>query len=104
MKFIHTFLLLTISLTTSLTAIAEPITITSTMPCDDTKVITEYLTKNFKEIPLLMGKAEDEAGSVMSFWANFKTGTWTIIATKNQLSCVIGVGKNMKIIDTNPTI
>lgn len=104
MKFIHTFLLLAISLTTTLTAVAEPTTITSTMPCDDTKVITEYLTKNFKEIPLLMGKAQDEAGSVMSFWANFKTGTWTIIATNNKLSCIIGVGKNMKVIDSSPSI
>lgn len=98
MKFLYALLLLTLTLTSS----AE--TITTTMPCDDTVVITEYLAKNFKEVPLLMGRADDAVGSVMSFWINMKTGTWTIIATKNQLSCVIGVGKNLKVIDVGPTI
>jgi hypothetical protein len=100
MKFLHTILLSSLSLT----AVAEPITITSTMPCDESKVIIDYLTKNYKEVPLLTGKAEDEVGSLMSFWVNTKTGTWTIVATKNKLSCIVGVGKNLKIIDSGPTV
>jgi hypothetical protein len=74
------------------------------MPCDDTKIVTDYLTKNYKEIPLLVGKAEDEVGSLMSFWVNRKTGTWTIVATKDKLSCIIGVGKSLKVIDSGPTV
>jgi hypothetical protein len=74
------------------------------MPCDDTKIVTDYLTKNYKEIPLLVGKTEDEVGSLMSFWVNRKTGTWTIIATKDKLSCIIGVGKSLKVIDSGPTV
>ena len=98
MKFLYASLLTTLTLTSS----AE--TITNTMPCDETTIVTKMLVENFKEIPIIMGKTNDEANSVMSFWINPKTGTWTIVATKNQLSCVIGVGRNLQILDLGKTI
>ena len=98
MKFLYASLLLLITLNTS----AE--TITSVMPCGDTKVVTEQLRERFKEIPIIIGRADDAANSVMSLWTNIKTGSWTLVATKGDLSCVIGTGKGLQVIDPGTTI
>lgn len=67
--------------------------------CNDTKVITDNLMKKYKEFPIIFGNAEDEAKSTMSFWVNPKNNTWSIVATKDTVSCVIGTGTNLKIVD-----
>ena len=67
--------------------------------CNDTKVITDNLIKKYREFPIIFGDTSDEAESKMSFWVNPKTNNWTIIATKGEVSCVIGTGKNLKIVD-----
>ena len=36
----------------------------------------------------------------MSVWLNPIDNNWTIIATKKELSCVVGTGTDMKIIPT----
>ena len=73
--------------------------VSSEMVCDETKVIVRMLRENFKEIPVITGKADDIAGSVMTIWTNPITDTWTIVATKDDYSCVIGVGSKFKVID-----
>jgi hypothetical protein len=67
--------------------------------CNDTKVITDNLIKKYKEIPIIFGNAEDEAKSTMSFWINLKNKSWSIVATKDNISCIIGTGTDLKIID-----
>lgn len=67
--------------------------------CNDTKVITDNLIKRYREIPLIFGNAEDEAKSTMSFWINLKNKSWSIVATKDNISCIIGTGTDLKIID-----
>jgi len=79
-------------------------TITSTMPCGETKNITETLRERFKEIPIIVGIADDGVKSLMSLWTNISTGSWTLVATKNELSCIIGTGTNLKVIDPGKTI
>ena len=67
--------------------------------CNDTKVITDNLIKRYREIPLIFGNAEDEAKSTMSFWINLKNKSWSIVATKDNISCIISTGTDLKIID-----
>ena len=55
------------------------------------KVFTE-LQKTYKEIPVILGKTSDEAGSTMTLWMSPKEKTWTIIATKDKISCIVGAG------------
>ena len=75
-------------------------TIKTELPCYNTKELFKTLRENYKEMPLLTGKADDDAGSTMSLWLNPVDNDWTIIATKKDLSCVVGTGTDMKIIPT----
>ena len=95
MKFLYTVILLSIALTAN-AQISE--TITTVMPCGETKLITDKLRDSFNEAPIIIGKADDEVNSLMSLWANTTTGTWTLIATSQGLSCIIGTGKNLRFV------
>ena len=75
-------------------------TIKTELPCYNTTELFKTLRENYKELPLLTGKTDDEANSTMSLWLNPIDNNWTIIATKKELSCVIGTGTDMKIIPT----
>ena len=72
--------------------------ITTDIPCFETETLVKELRGKFKEIPFIYGKTHDVAETTMSMWVNPSTKTWTIVATKNSLSCVIGYGKDMQII------
>lgn len=69
------------------------------LPCYDTQELFKNLREKFKEMPLLTGKADDEAKSTLSLWMNPIDKTWTIVATKKDLSCVVGVGTDIKLIN-----
>jgi len=69
------------------------------MYCDDTKTIAKELRDKYNEIPVIMGKTSDEAGSVMTIWTNPSAETWTIVASNNDYSCVVGSGDKFTIID-----
>ena len=71
------------------------------VPCTDTKIITERLVKDYREMPFIIGKAADAANSIMSLWINPTTKSWTIIATLKDTSCVIGVGDNFQLAPIN---
>lgn len=68
------------------------------LPCYNTTELFKSLREKFKELPLLTGKADDEANSTMSLWMNPIDNDWTIIATKKDISCVVGTGTDMKLI------
>jgi hypothetical protein len=72
--------------------------ITIDLPCYNTKEIFKSLREKYKELPFMTGKAEDEANSVVSIWLDPINNNWTILATKKDLTCVVGVGTDMKII------
>lgn len=92
MKFLYASLLLL----SMIPASAE--VINNTMPCGDTNEVTKHLMERFKEMPIIIGKADDVANSVMSLWINPLSKSWTIIATKNDISCIIGTGKDFTIL------
>ena len=75
-------------------------TVKTELPCYNTQELFKSLRENHKELPLLTGKTDDEANSTMSIWLNPFENDWTIVATKKDLSCVVGTGTDMKIIPT----
>jgi len=72
--------------------------ITTEIYCDKTTTIMETLRKEYKEFPFTVGKANDIAGSMMSFWINPTTKSWTILSTKKDITCVIGTGKDFNLV------
>ena len=66
--------------------------------CYNTKEIFKSLREQFKELPILTGKADDDAQSTVSIWMHPTDMNWTIIATKKDISCVIGVGTDMVLL------
>ena len=72
--------------------------ITADMPCYNTKEIFKSIREKYKELPFMIGQASDEANSLVSIWLNPVDNNWTILATKKDLTCVVGVGTDMKII------
>ena len=75
--------------------------ITTEIYCDKTSTITETLRKSYQEFPFGVGKANDVAGSIMSFWINPTTKSWTIISTKKEITCVIGTGQDFNLVPYN---
>jgi hypothetical protein len=49
-------------------------------------------------MPLLTGKATDEAKSTLSVWMNPTDKNWTIVATTEDTSCIVGMGTDIKLI------
>ena len=74
------------------------------LPCYNTIVLFNTLKKNYKESPILIGKADDVAKSTMSLWVNPIDGNWTIIATKGDLSCVVGTGTHFKVMPNKKSL
>lgn len=66
--------------------------------CTTTQELAKELKDKYKEVPILVGKTMDEAKSVMSFWVNQETKSWSIIATKGEYSCLVGAGENFSIV------
>lgn len=65
--------------------------------CADTKFVFKELTEQYQEQPMMFGIANDNAKSIFSIWINNETKTFTLIATKDKMSCVIGTGVNFKV-------
>lgn len=65
--------------------------------CYDTMILLNGLKNTHKEYPILVGKADDVAKSTMSFWIHPEENNWTIVATKADLSCIIGSGTDFKL-------
>lgn len=74
------------------------------MQCGNTKKIVASLAEEHKEKPIIIGMADDGASSVMTLWVNTSTKSWTILATKDDVSCIIGYGSELKLITNRPYI
>lgn len=66
--------------------------------CYDTDSLFKELNQSFKEVPFTIGKTHDPSGSAMSLWINPVTKTWTIIASDQDISCVIGSGSEIELL------
>lgn len=63
-----------------------------TSPCDTKEKTHELLTKQYGERPFIEMKDNFDRQFVM--YVNPNTGTWTVIATKDDLSCAVSAGKD----------
>lgn len=67
--------------------------------CEDSKIVIEELRDKYHEIPVIMGQTNDIAGTLMTLWTNPINNSWTIVATKDDISCIVGTGENLRVID-----
>jgi hypothetical protein len=67
------------------------------LECYNTERVFTELQKTYKEAPILLGKTSDQAKSTMTLWINTTTKSWTIIATKDTLSCIVGAGTDVEL-------
>ena len=91
-------------LTLSASTYAEPIVIPYEAICDDTKTIIGKL-KESNESPYVIGNTLDNAGTTMLVWINnySEEKEWTITASKGKITCIIGTGRNLKLLSPKPT-
>lgn len=75
--------------------------VSNEMFCDDTREITRALKTDYNEVPIIYGMADDDVNSIMTIWVNPQDESWTIVATKDSISCVIGYGQKLKVINFN---
>jgi hypothetical protein len=71
--------------------------VTARLECYNTMKVFTELQKTYKEAPMVLGKTSDEAKSTMSLWINATTKSWTIVATKDTLSCIVGAGTDIEL-------
>lgn len=76
---------------------AEPHVINIDAFCDDTDYVFETLTE-MKEQPIAIAQADDVAESKVILWVSPKKNSWTLTATKEKITCVIGYGTDFKLI------
>lgn len=75
--------------------------LTNEMMCEKTTIVFASLKKEHGEIPVVLGKSDDIAKSMMSLWTNPETDSWTIVATKDEVSCIVGSGQKLKVVPYN---
>jgi len=85
---------------------AETFTTPLEAVCDDTQIVTKRLFNSFGEVPIIRGFTSDVSGTIMTMWINPKENSWTILATKDKITCVIGYGKDFKLLEykTKPNV
>lgn len=79
-------------------------TVDTQVVCGDTTTIFNELRNKYKESPIVMGDVADKSSSIMSLWTSKVGESWTIVASKDDISCIIGAGSNLKIIRKGKTV
>jgi hypothetical protein len=97
---VKNYLLLVLSLGISNISYSQEVqeAITIDLPCYKTSELFKSLKEKYKELPIITGTAGDEAESVVSLWTDPVEKSWTIVTTKKELSCIVGIGTDMKIL------
>jgi hypothetical protein len=94
------YLLLVIALGISNISYSQEIeeAISIDLPCYNTTKLFKNLREKYKELPIVTGTADDEAKSTISLWMNPVEKSWTIVTTKKELSCIVGLGTDIKLL------
>lgn len=72
---------------------AYPVRAEEQMQCGDHAKISAGLLAKYGESPLMMGVGG--TGEIFEVFGNPTTGTWTIITTDAEVSCLRAAGKHM---------
>ena len=73
--------------------------ITTELYCSTTQEIVGKLKEKYRESPLIIGKTADQASSLMTFWINPNTKSWSIITTKGDITCLVGSGEDFNLVN-----
>jgi len=68
------------------------------LPCYNTTKLFKTLKEKYKELPIVTGTAGDGAESTFSLWIDPIEKSWTIVTTKKELSCIVGLGTDIKLL------
>lgn len=90
MKYLS-ILVLSLTLLTSQAKSPEEV-VTTEIICYDTATLFKTLKETHKEYPIAAGMTNDNAQSTTTIWVSPRTKSWTIVATKQAISCIIGTG------------
>lgn len=96
MKYIL-FLLLSLSVFSAHAESPEEV-VSVDISCYDTDTLIKNLREVYKEYPIAMGITNDKASSTTSIWYGPGDKSWTIVATKGSISCVIGTGTDFELV------
>lgn len=96
MKYLTT-LFLSLTLLTAQAKSPEEV-VTTEITCYDTDTLFKTLKETYYEYPIAMGITNDRANSTMSIWVSPKEKSWSIVATKKEISCVIGTGTSFDFV------
>jgi hypothetical protein len=72
--------------------------VTTEITCYDTETLFKTLKETFYEYPIAVGLTNDKANSTTTVWVSPRTKSWTIVATKESISCVIGTGTEFELV------
>jgi hypothetical protein len=96
MKYL-TILLLSLTLLTAQAKSPEEV-VTTEITCYDTDTLFKTLKETYYEYPIALGMTNDKANSTMSVWVSPRNKSWTITATKQAVSCIIGAGTAFELV------
>jgi hypothetical protein len=65
--------------------------------CGETDEIMNHLKDKFDEVIIAMGVTNDSVNSITTIWTNAKTGSFTVLQTNKEISCVISTGNYLEI-------
>lgn len=71
--------------------------------CNTTKIVFDALRKDYREEPMVYGRGATQESTIMSLWINPVTGTWTIVVSSADKTCVVAGGVDIKIVGDNGT-
>ena len=96
MKYLTT-LLLSLTLLTAQAKSSEEV-VTTEITCYDTDTLFKTLKETYYEYPIALGMTNDKAKSTTTIWVSPRNKSWTIVATKQSISCIIGAGTEFELI------
>ena len=96
MKYL-TILLLSLTLLTAQAKSPEEV-VTTEISCYDTDTLFKTLKETYFEYPIALGITNDKASSTMSVWVSPRNKSWTITATKQSISCIVGAGTSFEVV------
>jgi hypothetical protein len=67
--------------------------------CDDTQKIVNTLRNEYKEIVILAAKGAGSTQHFLTVWGNPETKTATIVDTYGPMSCIVGIGVDIEVMD-----
>ena len=91
------FFFLSLTLLTAQAKSPEEV-VTTEITCYDTDTLFKTLKETYYEYPIALGITNDKANSTTAIWFSPRNKSWTITATKQSISCIIGAGTAFELV------